>query len=361
MKNFIFQIILSIGILFIITSGSLNAQENANINLPIEVLGSQVTVKKVDFPIGKANDIRHVFLQIHRPGYRNSLDIGDERPKVSVKINSGSWTDIKNENVNVYQPEKSYGGINGGYHTVRFSFPVDNLVKGDNSIRFRFNGTDGFSTGFRVVKFNFIRSDKSKVWNSSNFIIDDPLKWTPPLTSSSDINTGKNLWYNKRLEESALNNSLINAKCTSCHAQDGRDLKYFNYSNYSIIQRSKFHGLTDKESKQIASYIRSLKTPSPKQARPYNPPYQPGPDLKNRPVEQWAAGAGLSWVLDKDSQMKKYLFPYGTSQSGISRVIDHKSNLDVRSIPIAIQFPDWNSWLPAIHPVDLWNESYLRI
>ena len=39
----------------------------------------------------------------------------------------------------------------------------------------------------------------------------------------------------------------IQATCADCHAVDGRDLKYFNYSNRSIIERSKFHNLTQTE------------------------------------------------------------------------------------------------------------------
>jgi len=49
----------------------------------------------------------------------------------------------------------------------------------------------------------------------------------------------------------------MRAKCSDCHAQDGRDLKYFNYSNNSM-GRSIFHGLTAAQGDLIASYIRSL-------------------------------------------------------------------------------------------------------
>jgi hypothetical protein len=44
---------------------------------------------------------------------------------------------------------------------------------------------------------------------------------------------------------------------------DGRDLKYFNFSNNSIITRSRFHGLTTLQGEQIAAYIRSLRFPNP--------------------------------------------------------------------------------------------------
>ena len=99
---------------------------------------------------------------------------------------------------------------------------------------------------------------------------------------------------------------LIRAHCADCHARDGRDLKYFCFSNASIIARSRFHGLSELEGQQIASYIRSLPVPSP--GRPWNPPYQPGPGLDRQPVANWAAGAGLAWVLDDDSGTLPFIF-----------------------------------------------------
>ena len=55
----------------------------------------------------------------------------------------------------------------------------------------------------------------------------------------------------------------LHAHCTDCHAEDGRDLKYFNYSNLSIIERAKFHGMTAEDGRDIAGYIRGLATPAP--------------------------------------------------------------------------------------------------
>ena len=102
----------------------------------------------------------------------------------------------------------------------------------------------------------------------------------------------------------------IKAHCSDCHSEDGRDLKYFNYSNNSIVVRSVFHGLTTAQGNQIASYIRSLNVPNP--GRPWNPPYQPGPGLDSKPVTDWAAGAGLSAVLDSDAEIQPYIVPGGS-------------------------------------------------
>ena len=78
-----------------------------------------------------------------------------------------------------------------------------------------------------------------------------------------------------------------------------KDLAYFSYSNNSIIERSKFHQLTEDEGKKIAAYIRSLDVL--RHGRPWNPPYQPGKVIDKRPIEQWAAGAGIDAVLENDA------------------------------------------------------------
>ena len=118
---------------------------------------------------------------------------------------------------------------------------------------------------------------------------------------------GKTLWEGAPLSPGGFKASpLIRANCSDCHARDGRDLKYFSFSNASIIARSRFHGLSELQGQQIASYIRSLPVPSP--GRPWNPPYQPGPGLDRQPVENWAAGAGLAWALDNDSSTLPFLF-----------------------------------------------------
>jgi hypothetical protein len=136
-----------------------------------------------------------------------------------------------------------------------------------------------------------------------------------------------------------------------CHAQDGRDLKYFNYSNTSIHARSVFHGLTGQQGDQIASYIRSLNEPNP--GRPWNPPYQPGPGLDSQPVSDWSAGAGLDAVLDTDAEMQPYVVPGGSFAGWAAN-----QYLNPREIPIVFQLPDWNSWLPTIHPVDAFGAAF---
>ena len=33
-------------------------------------------------------------------------------------------------------------------------------------------------------------------------------------------------------------------------------------------------------------------------------------------------------------------------------------DLKLREIPIAFQMPDWNHWLPQVHPLDAWGERF---
>ena len=144
----------------------------------------------------------------------------------------------------------------------------------------------------------------------------------------------------------------MQAHCMDCHTHDGRDLKYFNFSNTSIITRAQFHGLSALQGQQIASYIRQLPVPNP--GRPWNPPYQPGPGLDSQPISSWAAGAGYDAVLPDDNAMIPYMFPNGISKSAIATY----NYLNVREMPIAFPLPAWNQWLPKIHPMDFWGSVF---
>src|SRR5207249_4747526 len=240
-------------------------------------------------------------------------------------------------------------------------------------IRFRFNYSNGVVSGFRVLAFDLLAGDSSPVLEPGAFMQEDPNTWTPPLRDSDSIRAGQDLWQNAQLMARSLPNAQpIHAHCSDCHAHDGRDLKYFSFSNASIIARSRFHSLSDLQGQQIASYIRSLPVPSP--GRPWNPPYQPGPGLDAQPVANWAAGAGLSWVLDSDSAALAFIFaPKGdlarqpdignAPESAIVAAITPDvfrpdGNLNPREIPISLQLPDWNHWLPRVHPLDAWGPAF---
>ncbi|WP_405206913.1 RICIN domain-containing protein [Aquimarina sp. LLG6339-5] len=335
------------------------------VKMPIEVLGEEGKIVERSLTIDNEtlNSTSKIWLVINNLSYEN---------KGSIKINNNSWLSLNHNTAAVNPKELAYGGmVHGGFNTIRLTIPATGLQEGDNTIRFRFDTSDGISIGYRVIKINLLDVNSNTLLPDNFFEQDDPKNWTTPENSS--IENGKNLWFNKNLwNHYPLNNDTgfwygktipnrrtIRAKCTDCHTQDGRDLEMFSYSNLSIIERSKFHGLTEQEGKDIAAYIRSLSSQSniARYGRPWNPPYQPGPVLKDRPIEQWAAGAGLEWVLENDSDMSPYIFTNGTSKQAIRAVFDADKMEDRTILPLAIQFPDWKHWLPIIHPKDAYTKN----
>jgi hypothetical protein len=335
-------------------------------------LGDDGTVasRTVTFTAAQAESVHSLWLQVHGLRYAE---------QGSVQLNTGPWIPLRNETVTVAEPGRSYGGIGGGFATLILTLPLPEgaTIAGANTIRFRFNKTDGLSSGYRVLAFNVLTVDGIKVLPAATFIEDAPEAWAPPHPDPASIHAGQELWRSASLVSSSLPDSpRIQAKCADCHALDGRDLKYFNFSNASIIARSRFHGLTALEGEEIASYIRSLTVPNP--GRPWNPPYQPGPHVDEQSVSNWSAGAGLGWVLDRDTDGLPYLLRKGTDSSPnvlppktesdlrelaaqvTPEIFRPDGNLNPREIPISLQLPDWSQWLPRIHPKDAWGTAFAR-
>lgn len=342
--------------------------------MPIEVLsvdGSAVS-RSISLEPGAAASAQTLWLRIHGVRYAD---------QASVQLNASAWMPLNNSTVTIAEPGRSFGGIGGGFSTLEVTLPLPKgtVVAGANTIRFRFNQTDGVTSAYRVLAWNLLTSEGTKILPPGDFAQDEPESWEPPLPDASSIQAGRELWHTAPLVASSLPNSpKIRAHCADCHANDGRDLKFFNFSNGSIIDRSRFHGLSKLQGEQIASYIRSLSFPNP--GRPWNPPYQPGPGTDERPVSNWAAGAGLAAVLERDTDA----LPYLVSRHGDAL---HKSdseataagpnvhdlvgqispelfrpdgNLNPREIPIALQLPDWSQWLPRIHPKDAWGAAFAQ-
>lgn len=319
--------------------------------LPLEVIGADGYTVTARFSLTDATGITQLFIQGNRLGYEQGLSTKSGQAKASVSINGGAFLPITAATASVLEPEKTYGGIGGGFHTIRLTLPVTGLRAGANAIDFKFNGTDGMTSGYRVVSFNLLRAG-SLVLPASAFIEEDPSTWTAPRPAEAA--QGRTLWTKENALTLPNGGGSLRTSCSACHSEDGRDLKYFNFSNWSIIQRSVFHGLTQVEGEQIASYIRSLNTPAPAMARPWNPPYQPGPGLDARPAEQWAAGAGLSAVLASDGDM----LPFFTAIGPWTTVASTSGTLNLREMPVALQFPDWNAWLPVHHPLNVWGDTF---
>ena len=320
-----------------------SAQSSQNgpstITLPIEVVGASGTTASATFNIPSSANPSGLVLWLKIHGLRTET-------QASVQVNGGSWQAINSAGVTLLGLANNFGGIGGGFHTLTMTMPTTSLQTGSNTVTFKFNGTDGRVSGFRVIGLNVQDASGNSLLPDSTFLWDDPNNWQPPSSSASDIAAGQTLWRTASLiTPGPSGTKSIKAHCMDCHAQDGRDLKYFNYSNASIRARSVFHGLTSQQGDQIASYIRSLNVPNP--GRPWNPPYQPGPGLDSKPVSDWAAGAGIDAVLDDDADAMPFLTPGGSPANwGATQ------DLNPHEIPIAIQFPDWNSWLPPVHPLD---------
>jgi cytochrome c553 len=322
------------------------------VTLPVEIMGPEGSVAAVivDIPQGSARQVKSLWLQVH----------GLEYPDLaSVRVNYGKWVSLNNQSVSVAQPGLGYGGVGGAFATLKVTLTLapGTVVDGANRIEFRFNRTNGVVSGFRVLAFNFLQLDGERVLPPQAFIAEDPEQWRPPLMEQKTIAEGKRLWQSAPLRASSLAGApAIRAHCADCHARDGRDLKYFNYSNLSIIARSQFHGLSEQEGKEIASYIRALDAPHP--GRPWNPPYQPGPGMETRSGAELAAGAGLAWVLDEDSHTLRSLFGEHDAAVVPAATFAPDGDLKLREIPIAFQMPDWNHWLPQVHPLDAWGKKF---
>jgi hypothetical protein len=365
-KSALFLAVATLALAATAISFSFAEDNSARILLPIEVLGEDGTTatSTIDLPGAAVHQAQLLWLQLHGVRYPD---------QASVRINDGEWLPLNNNTASVAEPGKSFGGIGGGFSTLTMTLPIKTgtLLEGKNTIHFRFNHTDGISSGFRVLAWNLLTSENKKILPPEDFAEDSPENWTSPLSDANSIQAGKVLWNSATLNASGLPNSpKIQAHCADCHAHDGRDLKYFNFSNNSIESRSRFHGMSKLEGEQVASYIRNLQVPNP--GRPWNPPYQPGPGLDEQPAANWAAGAGLKWVLERDADALPYLLhksgeplpnvPLDNSAQLTPQITASlfrpDDNLNPREIPIALQLPDWSGWLPHVHPKDAWGAEF---
>ena len=319
----------------------------APVTLPVEVMGANGTIVSavVDAPTVPAGS-HTLQMRIHGLKYET---------EASVQVNGSPWVPLNTATVTLLGNAKAYGGIGGGFSTLDLTVPLPAgaIVAGNNTVSFQFIATDGRTSGFRVLSFNFLDPNGNTLIPAASFVQDDPTTWQPPLNDANDIAAGQVLWQTAALTVPQPSGPVsIQATCGACHTQDGRDLKYFNYSNNSIIARSVFHGLTWNQGQQIASYIRSLSVNNP--GRPWNPPYQPGPGLDSAPVNQWAAGAGLDAVATSNQDQLNDLFPNGIQSS----VFSPSGALSQRQIRITFQLMDWNQWLPSVHPIDTFGTTF---
>ena len=354
------------------------------LQFPVEVLGADQHTEEFKLVLNdNLNDIYGAKFTIHGLGFTN---------KASVSVNGSQWIPLNNRTVIFPRKfERVWTGIGGFQSTLTMVLPFasNNIIPSvTNTIKFKFNDITKQTVGYRVLNADIVRRQETSekevtfghltgkyytetVYNyppvtlTTVKTVDDPKNWTPISSDPVVINQGKDLWFNGDISERGV---ALKAKCGDCHFTDGYDLKYFNYSDKSIIARSKYHGLSDQQGSAIASYIRSLDVPYQEKGRPWNPLYQPGPGMSKVPIDNWAAGAGMEWVLDDDIKSFQYIFPNGTTNgivyNGIVQPIDINKAYNINDIPIAMQLPDWNHWLPIIHLKDsapeIWDWSLTK-
>ncbi|MGE3312328.1 MAG: hypothetical protein AB7O66_20375 [Limisphaerales bacterium] len=360
--------------------------------MPIEVLGLGGSRQEVGLTLTAMEALRaaKICLTLHGVQYED---------KVRMTINGAHSVSINHRTAEVMGNARLFGGFGSGFHTipVEVDLPKRVLREGENRIEFEYTRQDSYavsgfkawenriddaSSGYRVIRMNLKDRGGRLLLDPERFQDDDPVFWEPPLTDvdpAQAIQDGWNLWRGlkpdgtpfrlKNASSIGLTRPEIKATCSDCHAQDGRDLKYFNYSNHAIVARSRIHGLTEDEGRRIAAYIRTLSgAPVVRAARPWNPPFQPGPGLDSLPEYEWAAGAGIDAVVEDPAETYNGIFPgaYRKDEKGkptwdLSKItpdlIRPSGSLSMREIPIALQLLDWNHWLPKVHPIDGYEEA----
>lgn len=281
------------------------------------------------------------------------------------KTNSEAWGSWQTSNPNFgeFQKDDAFGGLNGGFGTTRFATPIAGIEPNTTyDLEFQYDYIPGSeSSGYRILDMALWKTnsklEENQIVNGHNYLTGEG--WIGPFEGAEDkvskSTEGGQLWRGETGQQLINNNGvMIKATCADCHTSSGWDLKYFNYSNKSIIARSNFHGLSRVEGEKIAQYIRDLSTERSEKGRPWQPPFQPGPQADNDPYE-WAAGQGLENVLESDMDMIPELFGEANpSEDKIREAVNkYSGNTNVRTQRISVQFPDWNAWLPKIHPKDL--------
>lgn len=280
--------------------------------------------------------------------------------KMGLQLNNSNVLAVKNSTVLVHGNALGWGGVGGDFHTITISAPVpaNTLRVGTNTVAFWWFDTNAFNAffqhepfGFQVLDYNIKNAANSVLIPTNTFTYEDPTTWTPPLPTAAHIAAGEQIFTNRNLLKTSLGAPMI-ASCADCHMRDGRDLQYFGYHNKSIIARAKTHGLSQLQAEQLASYVRS--SAAPIYGRPWNSPYQPGPGLDSGPLKKWAAGAGLSAVAPTDNDILTDIFPGGVITN---TAIGLHGRLSPREVRSEMQLPDWNHWLPQIHPLDAFGSN----
>jgi hypothetical protein len=185
--------------------------------------------------------------------------------------------------------------------------------------------------------------------DADSFVNENPSTWTAP--TGANAAAGQSAFNATTLRATDFPGEFISASCASCHAKDGRDLKYFAFSNRSIEVRSQFHGLSVQESRDIAAYIRAHSSTVP--GRAWYSPYQPCPAADTATVYEWSGACSEEEVLPNEMGMLEQLASNGTAMTA-SDWSPARKDIHFRNARISFQLLSLFEWWPRIYPGDVW-------
>lgn len=288
----------------------------------------------------------YISIRTYNVSFQGIGSVREQKPDGSYT----EWVSLNNKNIELLsggKKNKTVHGFGGASQTVEFIVPDLPVFRGAPvKIEFRFDRHNGITTAYKVLDVNFLSGKLEKLAKNSLSPVDYsalPVKFKDP----SLIGRGQGLWLAKELRE-APGGRMIKARCASCHFFDGSDLKFFGFSPEAIANRAAFHGFSKDDQDALVAFIANL--PTPRRANPWDPPFQPGPGLDSRPIEAWMAGAGIDAVAKNPDDILPAIVGADGAQA---KDFHYNTSLNAREVPLPYELPDWNSYLPTVHPEDL--------
>lgn len=345
------------------------AVEMVNFNLP------------PDFVQESGTELELVVFNLHH-GNTAAVRVGAGERRL---IRQGTVTILEN----LLNNHSAGDGYLGDFPMKRLRVPIDSgaLVGGTNTLAFEFIApwSEGFdrkgiryeqdhhaSAGYRVLYWNLVRSDGSRVFEERDYVVRDYAAFEQP--EGGDAARGRELWEDDSiLISSAGNRSPKRTACFDCHGS-GAPLHYYRFENEVITARAMFHGLDEAQGLDIAAYIRSLApAQSSTNAFPWSLPYQPGPKLAELSTKDWAAGEMKSHPVVPSLRIPDVL---GTAHDHRHEIygetvepadLHYSTSVDREwKTRIHFQLPSYHQWVADVHPKEFmgdrsaWDASTLK-
>lgn len=139
----------------------------------------------------------------------------------------------------------------------------------------------------------------------------------------------------------AVGSIQAGAACANCHAPDGLDLAYFNFSDETILRRAADH-LPAEQSVSIVNMVHALRQRyriNPKDPMTH-PPFQPGGTI----LSGQTVGA-RDLAFGRQLQQKGFRFATQkvlSREEAISQMVEWLIEVDIRSLPIGIPLNRWS-------------------